>query len=128
MPENTTRYRVLLIDDEEITRMVVGELLAALGYEVVDAETGKAGLELLQRERIDVVITDFGLDDMTGVDVAEALRQRHPGLPVVLITGWDPGTASLRSEIFDGVILKPCQLEDLDETLERILPPGRQAA
>jgi len=110
---------VLLVDDEAGVREVAAELLRELGYRVLEAEDGPSALALLQDlARVDLLITDVGLPNgMNGRQVAEALRERWPALPVLFITGYaetalPPGTQ---------VIGKPFQLTLLAQTVQAIL-------
>ena len=128
MSDNLALPRLLLIDDEDVTRMVVKELLSALGYEVFEADTGQSGLELLARERVNAVVTDFSLPDLTGTEVARAVKAAHPRLPVILLTGWDPDEEDLGAETFDFILRKPCKLDELADTMEQALARSSEAA
>jgi two-component system cell cycle sensor histidine kinase/response regulator CckA len=128
MPDNLALPRLLLIDDEDVTRLVLKELLSALGYEVLEADAGRSGLDLLERERVDAVITDFSLPDLTGAEVARAVKAAHPRLPVILLTGWDPDEENLGAEMFDFILRKPCKLDELADTMEQALARSSEAA
>ncbi len=78
----THRPRILVVeDDTRLAQMIAGELRMA-GYEVHQAASGTAGLELAFQERFDAVLLDLGLPDMDGLEVARALRQN--GGPAIL--------------------------------------------
>jgi signal transduction histidine kinase len=81
--------RVLVIDDEPLVREALADSLIEDGHAVIQVGSGAEGLaRLAQGADVDVVVTDLGMPEMTGWDVARAVRTRHPGLPVGLITGW----------------------------------------
>jgi two-component system, cell cycle sensor histidine kinase and response regulator CckA len=85
---------ILLVEDGEALRRMLGQLLRRHGYEVVDAPDAATASEL--RDRPDLLITDVQLPGISGADLADALGRRWPGLPVVLISGFtdltpDPG-------------------------------------
>ncbi|MBI2372293.1 MAG: response regulator, partial [Deltaproteobacteria bacterium] len=80
--------RLLVIDDEVEVREVIADLLQAHGHAVQLAKSGMEGLERFERERYDLVITDLGMPEMTGWEVAKRVKARSPATPVVLITGW----------------------------------------
>jgi CheY-like chemotaxis protein len=81
---------VLLIDDEPTIRMLVAEILDELGYNVLQAADGAAGLKIIESDaRIDLLVTDVGLPGgMNGRQVAEAGRVFRPNLKVLFITGY----------------------------------------
>jgi signal transduction histidine kinase/CheY-like chemotaxis protein len=80
---------ILLVDDDNGVREVTAELLRDLGYEVLEAGSGGAALDLLQREpRIDLMLIDFAMPGMTGADVARSVHSTKPALPTLFITGY----------------------------------------
>jgi len=82
--------RVLLVDDEKDVLQMTSELLALAGVEVVPAQSGPAAWSLLQEGLgVDLVVTDHAMPlGMTGLDLAEKVLRQHPGLPVVLVSGY----------------------------------------
>jgi signal transduction histidine kinase/DNA-binding response OmpR family regulator len=81
--------RILVVDDEDIVRTTLVDILAAQGHEVVAASDGRRALALLAAgEPVDLVLTDLGMPDMTGWDLARAVTRQRPDLPVALVTGW----------------------------------------
>jgi two-component system, NtrC family, nitrogen regulation response regulator NtrX len=78
---------VLVIDDEAGIRDVLGEILADEGYTVFTAEDGIDGIQIVERERVDVVILDVWLPNMGGVDVLKELKKLRPELEVIVISG-----------------------------------------
>ena len=102
---------VLVVDDEPIVRMVLTEVLSDRGYTVLEAHSGRSGLNAVESTtRLDLLITDVGLPGgMDGRQLAEAARQRHPGLKVLFITGYAEGAAFANSLTEQGieVIVKP---------------------
>jgi CheY-like chemotaxis protein len=91
----------LLIEDEADVREVTAEQLRDLGYRVVEADGGAAALRLVQADTsIDLLVSDVALPGGTnGRQVAEAVRGRHPGLPVILITGYSAGESITEMEV-----------------------------
>jgi DNA-binding NtrC family response regulator len=79
--------RVLLVDDERMLRRVIRRGLVRAGFEVVEADNGVAALELLARERFDLVVSDVHMPLMDGVELLEALSTAQSAVPVVLISG-----------------------------------------
>ncbi len=114
--------RVLLVDDEAIVRHATALQLADLGYEVVEASSAGAALQLVEQGlRADVLVTDHIMADMTGVRFAQSLRMRQPELPVLIITGY----ANLTPRELKGfeVLRKPFRGEELAHSLAHLLAP-----
>ena len=114
---------VLLVDDEEAVRAVAAERLRELGYAVLEAQDGPAALRVLRSGvRVDVLVTDVGLPGgLNGRQVAEAARERRPGLPVLFITGYAGG--ALEGQLAPGmqVIGKPFALDALAAKVRAML-------
>jgi CheY-like chemotaxis protein len=119
--------RILVIDDELQVRSTLAEMLEEQGHSVTQAPGGREGLSYLESnpELVDVVISDLGMPDMTGWDVAAAIQARWPRLPVGLITGWGETeiTREERSRV-NFVITKPFDKALLGETMSNIRPRG----
>jgi signal transduction histidine kinase/CheY-like chemotaxis protein len=119
--------RVLVIDDEITVREALADTLADDGHSVIQASSGKEGLARLgEGARVDVVITDLGMPDMTGWDVARGVRTQFPGLPIGLVTGWAVALEMSDEErrAVDFVIAKPYTVDALRAALAPI-PPRR---
>jgi signal transduction histidine kinase/HAMP domain-containing protein len=115
--------RVLVIDDEVTVREALADSLTEEGHTVVQAGSGREGLaRLADGAAVDVVVTDLGMPEMTGWDVARAVRSRYPGLPVGLVTGWAVALELSNEERrgVDFVIAKPYTLEGLRAALRDI--------
>jgi signal transduction histidine kinase/PAS domain-containing protein/CheY-like chemotaxis protein len=102
---------VLIIDDEPAIRMVIGEVLAEIGYQVFEASDGPSGLRIIQAGgRIDLLVTDVGLPNgLNGRQVADAARVINPKLKVLFITGFAENAAIGNGHLDAGmaVITKP---------------------
>ncbi len=79
---------ILVIDDEEMVRDILGSLLIHRGHNVYKASSGKEGLGIFDKEAIDLVFTDVGMPGMSGWEVATSIKAKDPSIPVALITGW----------------------------------------
>ena len=119
--------RILVIDDELQVRATLAEMLEEQGHSVTQAPGGREGLSYLDAnpQLVDVVVSDLGMPDMNGWDVAKAIQARWPQLPVGLITGWGETeiTREERSRV-NFVITKPFDKAVLRETMSDIRPRG----
>jgi len=79
---------ILCIDDEEPALLLRRRVLERAGYRVFTALTGKEGIELFRFQPIDVVILDYWMADMDGLDVAAELKTLNPKTPVVVLSGY----------------------------------------
>lgn len=79
---------ILVIEDEEMVRNILGSLLVQGEHNVYKASSGKEGLDIFDKEAIDMVFTDVGMPGMSGWEVAKSIKAKNPRIPVALITGW----------------------------------------
>lgn len=79
--------RVLIIDDQKDVRAMMAMVLRVNQFEVVEAESGTAGLKAFAESPIDAVIVDIFLGDSSGVEVIATLREGAPALPVIAVSG-----------------------------------------
>jgi PAS domain S-box-containing protein len=88
-PGQDRALSILLVDDDELVRFATGEMLADLGHPTIQAASGRAALEALrQHASFDLMITDYLMPNMTGVELARIARVTQPDLPVLLVTGY----------------------------------------
>ncbi len=114
-PETASGRRILLVDDEPHVRKTIAGLLQSAGHTVVEADGPLAALSRLGEHPVDLVLTDLGMPDMNGIELAQTIKLQAPSLPVVLLTGW--GNRAVRQEIVrgnvDAVLGKPVGREEL---------------
>jgi CheY-like chemotaxis protein len=112
------RGTVLLVDDEDAVRQSAAERLRELGHTVVEARDGPEALQVLATARPDLLVTDVGLPrGLNGRQVAEAARERLPGLPVLFITGYAGTSLPPGIEVID----KPFELDALARRVQALL-------
>src|SRR5690348_5840113 len=120
---NTSRARVLVVDDEPSARSALKDLLSADGYSVETAEGGVAAMALAAERPPDVVVTDLDMPNMGGMELLAKLRAQDPHLPVIVVTSLqDLGTAvqAIRAGAED-YLTKPVDLDALSVGIERAL-------
>lgn len=117
---------LLAVDDEPAVRDLLRDVLRPVGYRVLCADTGAKALAQMRRERVDLVILDLGMPDMTGIQVLRRIR-RLPRPPVVVVlTGFgdlDSVREVMRLGAYD-YLTKPCDLECLGRVIEEALEPA----
>ena len=84
----TGKKRILLVDDEKVIRCLLTDLLREAGYELAEAEDGKAALEQVKKKHPDLIILDVNMPKMSGFQVLEHLKKnpKTQGIPVIMLT------------------------------------------
>ena len=80
--------RILVVDDEKNYLVVLSALLSGEGYEVLAAPGGVRALALAEEDEPDLVITDMRMPQMSGLELIQKLKERHPDLPTVVMTAY----------------------------------------
>jgi len=115
---------VLVVEDEPVIRGLIAEVLADLGYQVLEAADGPAGVALLQSSRrIDLLVTDVGLPGLNGRQIAEAGRAARPDLKVLFMTGYAANAAFASGVLHPGMamITKPFAMQTLAARVREII-------
>jgi signal transduction histidine kinase len=113
--------RILVVEDDNLVRQSMVESLEALGYLVTPAGDGEAGLRELQRERPNLMITDYLMPGMTGAELVRRASIDYPGLPMIISTGYADMEA-VDKVIGDNFVLrKPFELSDLANSVDKAL-------
>ncbi len=125
----TYKGRILIIDDEANIRSILSRALSQVGFEVQTASSGSEGLDLLARGIVEahpfqLVLSDLGMPNMSGWEVASAVAQRWSNLPLVLVTGWgdqlDP--EKMRQHQVQHTLAKPFNLQDVISLAASLVP------
>jgi two-component system, cell cycle sensor histidine kinase and response regulator CckA len=129
---------ILLIDDEPAVRLVTGRMLSELGHQVVTAESGRRGLELLEQrpDAIDLVVLDLTMPEQSGEQTLDQLRVAGSTIPVVITSGFQAEDASalLQRPNVVGFLDKPHTMTSLEMLLASVAhtphtnAPGRASA
>jgi len=124
-PPSGNGETVMIVDDERPLVRLAEETLAQLGYEPAGFDSSVAALEAFRAEpeRYDLLLTDETMPELTGVELAHAIRTLRPDLPIVLMSGYrGPQLAARAREVGVGDILhKPLVRRDIAESLARAL-------
>jgi len=89
--------KILIIDDDKLSLKVIKEILERLGYKTLQAENGEVGLSLVRSEHPDLVITDFQMPGIDGLEVLTEIRKLYVGIPVILLTGFGDVVLTIKS-------------------------------
>ncbi|HEY7517884.1 MAG TPA: response regulator [Methylomirabilota bacterium] len=117
------RRRILIVDDAGPVVVLCVNVLQALGYAVKGANSGEVAVDILRKERFDMMVLDYKMPGLTGLEVFAQARALHPDLAVVLVTGH--GTPQIVDEAnrlgFASILLKPFTSDELRSTVEKVL-------
>jgi PAS domain S-box-containing protein len=115
--------RILLVDDDGDVRAVAAAMLADAGYEVIEAGSGGAALDHLEREgaAVELMIADIAMPGMTGIELARAARLSAPDLPILFVTGYGGAALSVDQGGVGELLRKPFRTADLAEKVAAML-------
>lgn len=111
---------ILVIDDDEFMRGLISTLLTKAGHEVLIAKNGEEGLRLLEKREPDLVLTDYKMPGISGLDVARKAENMYPCLPVIILTGYgatDLAIKAIQAGAYD-YLEKPVRNQELLEVVE----------
>jgi len=120
--------RCLVVDDEESVGDLVADLLRSAGHTVGVARSGSEGLSRVRSEPLDLVFSDLSMPGMTGWELARAVRDEVPGLPVILVTGFavEVSPEELQANGVHSVLAKPINLGEVLNAAAAIRPRGER--
>ena len=112
---------ILVVDDDELVLLSTSAVLDDLGYTVIEANSGMQALQLvIENPQIDLVLSDQVMPAMTGLQLAHAIAEIRPSLPLILATGY----AELPGGVPENIrrLSKPFKLADLVELINNTMP------
>ena len=118
------RYgRILVVDDDRVTRQLISSMLSTVGFSVTIASDGNEGLNLFLNNSFDLVLTDLQMPEMDGWILALHIKRKSPRMPVVLMTGQyrEVVTEKLKRGCIGTFLLKPFTFDELEQTIQTAL-------
>lgn len=119
----TQTNKILIVDDNPHMSSLLSDILEFFDYGAVGAQDGEEALTVLGKVSVDLVITDLKMPRMGGLDLLRTIKDKFPGLPVVVITGF--GTDSSESDAYaahaDGFLAKPFKVDQIKSLLKKHL-------
>ena len=118
--------KILVIDDEDQIRAMLRQALESSGHEVLEAINGKEGVRIYQEQPADLVITDILMPEKEGIETIMVLKQAHPGMPILAISGGGRSGAMdfldmARALGADEALQKPFRRAELLEAVNRLI-------
>jgi DNA-binding NtrC family response regulator len=118
--------RILVVDDEENTRIGLTKLLTQEGFEVESAANGNEALDYLDQKKVSLVISDINMPDMNGLSFLRELSRKYPSTSVIMITAYG-GVESYLEAMNLGAyeyLHKPVRLDELRSVMKKIFNGG----
>jgi len=122
---NTARgdkLRVLVVDDDKEIREILADMLAIDGHSATVCPDGSAALKAINEGPFDMLITDLGMPGMSGLDLAGAVHEAYPRMPIAIITGWSVELSE--QEVFSKgvrvVMSKPFRLNEIKALVQEL--------
>lgn len=114
---------ILIVDDNPNMSSLLSEMLEVFDYESVRAEDGADALSKLDGNKFAMVITDMRMPNMTGLELLQQVKAKHPKLPVVLISGYSVSEVEEQTQDAkpDGFLAKPFLMSDVEKLLNSLL-------
>lgn len=119
---NSGQFRILVVDDQPTMRQMIREVVNDLGYDCLEAADGIEALEILEKETMDLVITDIAMPRLDGIALTQAIKKNYDS-NVIVMTGM-VGDLTYEDVIAKGAsdfILKPIRIQELSVRIKRVL-------
>ena len=122
--------RILVVDDEEIIRFTLRQILEKAGHEVLEAANGRDAQDSYEEHRVDLVITDIIMPEKEGIETIVELRQRQPDLRIIAVSGGGRTRTLDYLEIAerlgaDGALAKPLNRQAVIDAVDKALGTAR---
>jgi len=118
--------KILLVDDDKTSRLMLADMLKTQGYVVLEARDGREALETIGRQPIDLIMTDRAMPGMDGMTLLQILSERQIPIPAIMISAY--GEEKLWGQAMSlgakEYLLKPFKLEEVLNVVERYLSGG----
>ncbi|MEE8578212.1 MAG: response regulator [candidate division Zixibacteria bacterium] len=112
---------VLVVDDEEMMRNLLDKILSREGFRILTAADGVYALEMLEKEEVDLIISDMKMPRMTGFELLKQVKEQHPNIGVIIMTAYGD-TYTVKDALLlgaDEYITKPFKSYEISLVVER---------
>ena len=115
------KQQILIVDDNPNMSSLLAEMLEIFEFDSQRAGNGQEAMDILGGDSFSMVITDLRMPEMSGSELLKNIKENHPDLPVVVISGYNLAEEedTLLSELADGFINKPFKMVDIENMLNR---------
>lgn len=116
------KYNILIVDDEQSQRIILSGYLRQKGNNIFEASSGSEALKITDNNLIDIVLSDFRMPEMNGIELLKKIKEKNPEIAVVLITAFgtiEDAVKAMKEGAFD-YLTKPVDLDELEFIIKRI--------
>lgn len=117
--------RILVVDNQKEVRDFLSTFFLLSGYEVESVEDGEAAMRLVKKKQYDLVVADFKMPKMDGLDLTRKLKLYYPSLSILIMSGSGVGEGFFREAGADAFLTKPLDLSSMKSLVEEILNPKK---
>jgi DNA-binding NtrC family response regulator len=116
------KQSILIVDDEESQRLILSGYLKQKGYNIFEASSGMNALKIIDNNLIDIVLSDYKMPEMNGIELLNKIKEKNPEIAVVIITAFgtiEDAVKAMKEGAFD-YLTKPVDLDELEFIIKRI--------
>lgn len=115
--------KILVIDDEEILRHCLDDILSDAGFKVQTASSGEEGLQLFEEEFFEIILLDIKMPGMSGIEVLKAIKKINPETKVIIITGYASVNTAVESMKLGAsdYLTKPFDMNQIKESVYQLV-------
>ncbi|PCJ51322.1 MAG: hypothetical protein COA79_26555 [Planctomycetota bacterium] len=119
-------HSILIVDDTDIIRALIKEILESSGYDILEASSGKDALDIMSTKKVDLAITDIFMPEMSGIELAIKIKSNFPHIKILGITaGGNNVTSNTAQKMFanhfEYILSKPIDHEELLDNVKYLL-------
>jgi len=112
--------KLLLVDDEAHVRKLYEEILSRDGHKVTAVATALEAMNILRREKYDLIILDIELEESSGLDILKELKRMYPDIPVILNSAYTVYKSDFHTWVADAYVIKSSDMEPLKEKIREL--------
>ncbi|NRA39290.1 MAG: response regulator [Planctomycetes bacterium] len=120
--DSTETASILIIDDDESTRIILGAILKDVGYKIETADDGDVGIKKFLQKQPDLIITDMLMPRMPGMNVIADIKENFPQARIIAITGASTNAQGIKKFGIDEILQKPIHRDTLLQAVKKSLP------
>ena len=118
------KARVLIVDDEPEVVSTLKHFLSAKGYEVIGVLDGREALNILEKEKMDVILLDIMMPGLKGTKAAQIIKEKYPEVKIIIVTGYpSEGEALSKAKLAEEIFIKPIMMQELYNKLSEVINP-----
>lgn len=121
--ELNNQEKILVVDDEQTLLILVCEILNQQGYQTISAENAQNALDILEKEHIDLLLSDVIMPEMNGYELASIVQEKYPEVKIQLVSGYTGSdkNENIDRELFDNLLSKPYKSDELLSRIRKLL-------